>query len=322
MRDDSTPLVPDRAPEISVIIPAYGCRNTLAELLRRLDEVLPSLTAAYEVIFVDDRGPEEQWSVISALAARFPHVRGVRMARNFGQQIAITAGLTECRGAYAVVMDGDLQDPPEAIPLLWQEAQKGAEIVYASRVSGDPNRRVFGNRVYFWLMNALLGYRVDPGQGSFSLISRNVIDAYLRFGEPERHYLFILRWLGFDSAEVVYERHERTIGTSGYTFRTLLRHAANGLFFQSTAPLIWVLWLGIACAGGSALLGFYYLLNALIGRPPEGFTTLVVLQMLTSGMVLTCLGTTGLYIARIFDVVRNRPLYLLDRRTPEPPTPR
>ncbi|MET3889520.1 glycosyltransferase involved in cell wall biosynthesis [Bosea sp. OAE506] len=239
-------------------------------------------------------------------------MRAIRLSRNFGQQIAITAGLAHAQGRFVVVMDCDLQDPPETIPELWRSACAGNDIVFASRVGGDPKRRRFLNRLYFHVMAAATGYRIDPGQGSFSMISRKAVDAFLQFSEKERHYLFILRWLGFTTSSITYERHDRTIGQSSYTFASLIKHSIQGFFFQSTAPLLWIMWTGLVCAGFSMLSGLFFLVNALRGTPPEGFTALIVVQLLIGGLLLTGIGTVGLYIARIFDSVKRRPLYAVD----------
>ena len=303
-------------PQIGVVVPCFGSTGTLAPLYERLTIVLEKLVERHEIVFVDDRGPQDQWPVLSEIAARDSRVRIVRMSRNFGQQIAITAGLAECQGDYAVVMDCDLQDPPEFIPNLWEAAQKGFDIVYASRYLGEPAGRRLANRLYFWLMNKVVGYKVDPGQGSFSLISRQVIDAYLRFQEQERHYLFILRWLGFDSVSLTYERHAREIGTSSYTLKTLLRHSIQGFFFQSTAPLLWTLWLGLTGATFSVGLGIFFVINSVVGNPPEGLTALMTVNLMIGSLLLTCVGGMGLYVSRIFSAVKGRPLYLVDRSGP------
>lgn len=303
-------------PQISVVVPCFGCTGTLVPLHERLTSVLERLVDSHEIVFVDDRGPQDQWPVLSKIAARDGRVRVIRMSRNFGQQIAITAGLAECNGDYAVIMDCDLQDPPEFIPNLLDAARKGFDIVYASRQMGDPAGRRLANRIYFWLMNKVAGSGADPSHGSFSLISRQVIDAYLRFKEHERHYLFILRWLGFDSVSLIYERHSRQIGKSSYTLRTLLKHSIRGFFFQSTAPLVWILWLGLACAAFSAGLGIFFIVMAFVGNPPEGFTALMTANLIMGSIILTCIGGIGLYIARIFDTVKGRPLYLIDRSDP------
>ena len=305
---------------ISVVIPAYGCTGSLRPLHARLTAVLRTLTEHYEIIFVDDRGPQDQWPILADLQASDSRVRAFRLSRNYGQQIAITAGLAESRGAFVVVMDCDLQDPPEFIPQLWATAQAGHDIVYASRRGGDAAGRRLGNRIYFGMMHVFAGYKVDPGQGSFSMLSRQVVDAFLRFTERERHYLYILRILGFDHTTIIYDRDERPIGKSSYTLHMLIDHAIQGFFFQSTVPLQWILWLGLWSAGLSLAAGLFFLVNSLLGNPPEGFTALMVVQLLIGGLVLTCVGTTGLYIGRVFESVKGRPLYLIDHSPPPPPS--
>jgi dolichol-phosphate mannosyltransferase len=313
-------MMTDSQPTLSVVIPVYGCTPVLPDLHRRLVAVLDELVDVFEIIFVDDRGPQDPWPVLTQLAQQDPRVRSFRMSRNYGQQIAITAGLAECRGHYAIVMDCDLQDPPEVIPHLWEAARRGVDIVYAKRQTGEPRIRKFWNRLYFYLMENLAGYKADPEQGAFSLISRQVIDAYLQFGERERHYLFILRWLGFDSVDVIYARAERGHGRSGYTFSKLIKHALEGLFFQSTRLLLWILWSGVGVSLAGIVLAIALVWSALTGTPPEGWTSLMVIQLFMSGVILLALGGTGLYIARIFENSKQRPLYVLDRSVPERPS--
>jgi dolichol-phosphate mannosyltransferase len=305
---------PER-PQLSIVIPVYGCTAALGELHRRLTTTLTQLRVTYEIVFVDDRGPDEPWPLLRQLADADTHVRPIRLSRNYGQQIAITAGLAQCRGERAVVMDCDLQDPPEFIPELWAAAEEGYHIVYASRAHGDPKRRKMLNRIYFAGLRYISGYDVDPGQGSFSLISRRVIDAFLTFSERERHYLFILRLVGFQSKAIPYARQERFAGESSYTLRKLLKHAAQGFFFQSTALLTIILWIGLFCAAASVVAGGYFIAHAFTTEPPPGWTALIVVQLLLSGVILTCLGFVGLYIARIFENSKGRPLYFVDPKS-------
>lgn len=306
----------DDRPVLSVVIPVYGCTGALTELHRRLSAAITGIGDPYEIVFVDDRGPQDAWPVLTDLARLDPHVRPFRMSRNYGQQIAITAGLAKCRGDYAVVMDCDLQDPPELIPTLWKVARGGIPIVYAKRVGGDHYFRKLGNRLYFALMYYVAGYNVDPAQGSFSLISRPVIDAYLRFNERERHYLFILRWLGFRSSNVEFERSERASGQSSYSLVQLLKHASQGFFFLSTVFLSWILWLGLFVSAASVVLAGVFIWRALDGNPPEGWTALAVIQLLSSGMILLALGAVGLYVGRTFENSKNRPLYVFESDGP------
>ena len=184
--------------DLSIVIPVYGCSGTLQPLHERLSRVLPTLAEQYEIIFVDDRGPDESWTILQALAEGDPHVIACRLSRNFGQQTAIVAGLEQSRGDHVVVMDCDLQDPPEAIEKLLAAARQGFDVVFAKRKSPyRPAVRDFGSRLYFRLLSLLSGYAIDHEIGAFSLISRRVVEAFLKFRERDRQYLMILYWLGF-----------------------------------------------------------------------------------------------------------------------------
>ena len=192
--------------------------------------------------------------MICELAAADRRVRGLRLSRHFGQHAAITAGLAECKGRRAVVMDCDLQDPPEVIPQLWEKALAGHDIVLARR---KRKRQTVFRRIaaalYFRTLGALSKQRFDGEFGAFSIVSRQVIDAYLRFQDRERHYLFILYWLGFDATAVEYEHASRHSGTSSYSLRALLRHAVNGIVFQTTTVLRWIVYFGFTVSTGGRL---------------------------------------------------------------------
>ena len=185
--------------DLSVVVPVYACAGSLSELHRRLTAVLSQLVDRYEIVFVDDRARDGSWAMLQKLAAEDPNVVACRLSRNFGQQLAITAGLAECCGEYAIVMDCDLQDPPEFIPDLLAEARRGFDIVLANRRSDyHSGLRGHANRFYFWLLGAVSGREFSGDPGSFSIISRRIIDAFLSFRERDRHYLMVLNWLGFN----------------------------------------------------------------------------------------------------------------------------
>ena len=238
--------------EISVVVPVYKCAECLRRLHERLDAALAQIPGDHEVVLVDDRSPDESWDILRRLAEQDESVRLVRLSRNFGQHAAITAGVEFARGRWIVVMDCDLQDPPEDIPRLYARAREGAEIVYARRTGRrGPWFRRFASRMYFRLLNASLGTSFDPNYGNFTIISRKVRDAFLRFRDKDRHYLMILRWLGYDHASIDVAHAERYAGESAYTVRTLIKFAIDGLFFQSTTLLRWSTYIGF----GASLLG-------------------------------------------------------------------
>jgi glycosyltransferase involved in cell wall biosynthesis len=302
-------------PELSVVVPVYGCADCIEVLHRRLVAALERCTASFEIVLVDDCAPDGAWRVLCDLAAADRRVRGIRLSRNFGQHAAITAGLAECRGRRAVVMDCDLQDPPEVIPQLWREALAGHDIVLARRKRKRQGalRRVAAT-LYFCALSALSGRRFDGEFGSFSIISRPVIDAYLRFQDRDRHYLFILHWLGFDAAAVEYEHAERHSGSSSYSLRALLRHAFNGIVFQTTTVLRWIVYFGFLVSAAGSGLAACLIYLAFSRTPPPGWTSLAVLILVVGGFIIMSTGVTGLYIGKIFEQVKGRPLYVIDKR--------
>jgi dolichol-phosphate mannosyltransferase len=299
--------------ELSVVVPVYGCRESLRALHERTSAVLRELASSYEIVLVDDCDKSGSWEVVAELARADPAVRAYRLSRNFGQHAAITAGLEQCRGRWAVVMDCDLQDPPENIRELYAKAREGYDVVLARRMSKQHSAfRSLASRLYFRLLNLASNNRLDGEFGSFSMISRKVIDAFLRIRDRDRHYLFILNWLGFRTAAIEYEHAGRHSGRSAYTLRALVRHAVDGVFFQTTHLLRWIVYAGFWISlAGFALAGYYvhmYVAHSVL----PGFTSLAVLILLIGGFILMSTGVAGLYVGKVFDQVKDRPLYVID----------
>lgn len=299
--------------EISVIVPVYGCAGCLEELHQRVAQALEEISDRYELILVDDRSPDGAWERLRDLATTDSSVRAVRLSRNFGQHAAITAGLEQSRGRWAVVMDCDLEEKPEDIPRLYEKAQEGFDIVLARRVTRHHSwLRQRAARTYFGLMNVFLKTDIDGAYGTFSLVSRKVIDSYLSVQDKARHYLFILYWLGYKHASIDIEQAPRKNGKSSYSFTALVSHAVDGIFFQTTVLLRWIVYFGflVALMGLGLAAAFAFL--AIFVNPPPGWTSLAVLLLLVGGFIIMSTGVTGLYIGRIFDQVKGRPLYVVD----------
>jgi glycosyltransferase involved in cell wall biosynthesis len=301
--------------KISLVVPVYGCAGCLTTLYERCSRALEG-SPQWEMILVDDRSPDGAWERIEELARRDPRVRGVRLSRNFGQHAAITAGLAEAAGDWVAVMDCDLQDPPEELPRLLATAEEGYDIVLTRR---DQRRqawhRVLGARVYFRLRNVLLGQTMETEYSTLSVLSRGVVDAFLSLGDRDRQYMLILHWLGFRRAVVSLVHSERHEGKSAYTLAKLIQVAVDGMFFQTTRTLRWIVYFGFAVAlTGVALaavfVGLYFTSSAL-----PGFTSLAVLFLLVGGFIIVSTGISGLYVGKIFEQVKGRPLYVVDRRT-------
>jgi polyisoprenyl-phosphate glycosyltransferase len=300
--------------QLSVVIPVYGCAACLRPLRDRLQAVLEQLGSTYEIVFVDDRSPDGAWEVLVELCRESGHVRVLRLSRNFGQHAAITAGMAHARGEWVVVMDCDLQDPPEEIPRMLKAATEGFDGVLARRKEKKHSLlRRGAAKAFFALVNSFNSTHLEGEFGSFSMISRKVVDAFLQINDRERHYLFILRWLGFRYCEIEYEHGQRYSGESSYTLRALLRHALSGIFFQTTSLLRWIVYLGFWVSFAGLALAGYFVYQYLAHSIYPGWTSLAVLILLIGGFIITSTGVAALYIGRIFEQVKGRPLYVVDR---------
>ncbi|NKK61366.1 glycosyltransferase [Rhizobium ruizarguesonis] len=304
---------PDGSVVISVVVPVYGCDGCIEELCARVRLALMDLHVPFEILLVDDRSPDQSWAKIVAAHEYFPEVTGIRLSRNFGQHIAISAGLAAARGEYAVVMDCDLQDPPERIPDLYAKIKEGYDFVLAKRVSRSHSAgRLIGAKAYFLLMERLQKGSFDSSFGTFSILSRKVINAFLRFSERERHYLFILGWLGFNAGTIEYDHNQRFAGKSSYSLSKLIRHAMDGIFFQSTDLLKWIVTTGLAFSLIGLISCLYVIISYFFYGSSPGWTSLFVAMLTCTGAILISLGVLGLYVGKIFDQVKERPLYEVD----------
>jgi dolichol-phosphate mannosyltransferase len=299
--------------ELSIVVPVYNCDGCLRVLHERLTAALEPLGITHELVLVDDRSTDESWSTVLTLASRDDSVKAIRLSRNFGQHAAITAGLAAAQGRWTVVMDCDLQDPPELVPVLYAKAQEGHELVLGRRVQRSHSwARRFASRMYFHLLNLFLDTKIDGEYGTFSILSDKVRRAFLSIKDKDRHYLHIVFWLGFDHATIDYELAEREAGRSSYTLGRLLGHAFDGIFFQTTTLLRWIVYLGFALAAAGVSLAVALIAYAIFASPLPGWTSLSVLILLVGGFIVVSTGVTGLYIGRIFRQVKDRPLYVVD----------
>jgi polyisoprenyl-phosphate glycosyltransferase len=320
---EGVPQVAGRAGStvLSVVVPVYGCAECLLALHDRLSRSVAEVTERYELVFIDDRSVDGGWDVLCSLARRDPRVRAFRLSRNFGQDAAITAGLAQARGAWAVVMDCDLQEAPEDIPRLWAAAGEGYDMVRTTRRGWRHSTfRRWTSRVYRQLT---LETDVRPDYSNLSLLSRRVIDAFLRLNDRDREYMIALDWLGFDSTTIEIEHHDRYAGESGYSLRRLVRVALDGMFFQSTVLLRVVVLVGFLVALVGVGLAVYEIIDYFVepGNRVPGFASLAVLTLLLAGFIIVSIGVVGLYVGRIFEQVKDRPLYLIDGQAAGPDRP-
>lgn len=267
----------------------------------------------HEIILVDDASPADDWSEIQRLVNGSRGVRGIKLSRNFGQQAAITAGLQHAKDDLVSVIDCDLQDPPEEIPrMIALMKSSGRQIIFGERINRKKNFRSWGAAFFFRFLNLVSGVNLDGRHGAFTLITRQVTDAYLRIGEGERHYVFILKWLGFSYETHPYEVSDRFSGKSSYSLSALIRHAISGIMFQTDVFLRHIIKLGFLITMFSVFFALYLVLTYFTAAPPPGWTSLAVLISFFSGLIIFNLGIVSLYLGSIFLEVKRRPLFVVE----------
>lgn len=310
---------------LSVVLPVFNEAATLGELHRRLLAVLEEDGESFEILYVDDGSTDESRALLLELHRQDPRVVVLGLSRNFGHQLAITAGVDHARGDAVIVMDADLQDPPEVIPDLVARWREGFDVVYAVREarSGEGMVKRGTAWAFYRVLRLLTPVDVPLDAGDFRLLSRRAADALVRLREQNRFVRGMARWVGFRQAAVVYRRDPRHAGTSKYTAWRMLRLATDAIFAFSKVPLRLATVLGTGVAAGALAWAAWAVFRRLTADAPvDGWTSLIVAVLGIGAVQLVCLGIIGEYIGRIHDEVRARPLYLvgeLARREDERP---
>jgi glycosyltransferase involved in cell wall biosynthesis len=311
----------EKLPFISIVSPVYRAENLVDELVNRIQSSMASMGLDYEVILVDDRGPDNSWSRIQAQSIRDPRIRGVRLSRNFGQHKAITAGLEQARGEWIVVMDCDLQDQPEEIPALYALAiQEKYDLVFARRVERqDSWLKRSGSGAFYHVLSYLTETKQDPAIANFGIYHRKVVTAVLAMRESIRYFPTMVRWVGFQAGSLAVAHAERSEGTSSYNFRRLINLALDIILAYSDKPLRLTVKLGLTISLGAFSMVLVTLIRYMLGRISEpGYASLIISIWFFAGLILSVLGMVGLYIGKTFEQVKNRPIYLVDERTDYP----
>ena len=302
---------------ISVVSPVYGCRKTLVELAARVEAAFAADGLDWELVLVDDRGPDEPWPVIADLAARNPRIRGVRLARNHGQHLAIWAGLEAARGDYVAVIDCDLQDDPAVIPELYQQMQgSDVEAVIVDRGSwSDSKFRRMASNSFYALIKWLAGVQIN-NVGNFGLYSRRMVDTLLLFTEQEIFLPIMVSLTGFATKKHQVDRDARHEGSSSYNLARLVRLAVALIIRFSDRPLKLSVLLGGVISFISALVSLVLLVMWLAGSfTVQGWTSTILSIWFLSGLILATLGVHGFYLGRVFREVQGRPRILIQDAT-------
>jgi polyisoprenyl-phosphate glycosyltransferase len=303
-------------PALSVVSPVYKAEGCIEELHRRLTAVLQSLNVEYEIVLVDDGSPDRSGEMIARIAAADPRVAAVTLSRNFGQHAAILAGVAEAKGDAVVVMDCDLQDRPEDIPLLTGKLEEGFDVVIARRTGRTASAfKRLTSRFWFALLNRFSDMRIEPGSGSFSILRREPVEALLRMPNRHTHYSLLLRWIGFRQTYVTVDDGGRFAGSSSYSVRRLLSHAVSGIVAHSTKLLSFSIYAGFGFVLLAILQFGYVIVRKLTGGfGVAGWASLMAAIWLVGGAILSSLGVIGIYLGRIVDDVKQRPPYIVARR--------
>lgn len=300
---------------LSVVIPVYNEADNIRPLFERLETVLAELKLAKtELVFVNDGSTDNTVQLIKKLKSESVDVRYIDLSRNFGHQIAVTAGLDQCVGDLVVIIDADLQDPPELIAEMVAKAQTGFDVVYAKRIKrkGESFLKKATAKFFYRLLASITSVDIPIDTGDFRIISRRVVEALKLMPEREKFLRGQIAWIGFDQTFVEYERDERVAGNTGYTWRKMLRFALDGITSFSNFPLKMATVSGFVMSFVSFLLMLYALYSRFILRVYEpGWTSLMLSVLFIGGIQLLSIGIIGEYIGRISNNVKQRPTYLV-----------
>lgn len=304
-------------PQLTIVVPAYNESAVLMTFHQRLRRVLDALPLAANVLYVDDGSSDDTWSIIEALVADDPRTGALKLSRNFGKEAALTAGLDAVTADAAVVIDADLQDPPELIPALVEQWQAGFDVVYATRSvrEGETAFKRFTAAAFYRSMERLSDTAIPRDTGDFRLLSRRALDALGQLRERQRFMKGLFSWIGYRQTAVHYQREPRQAGTTKWNYWRLAQLAIEGITSFSTAPLRLATWVGLGAAGMSFVYGLWVLIKALFhGDPVRGYPTLMLVILFLGGVQLLALGVIGEYLGRNYAESKRRPLYFVEEQ--------
>jgi dolichol-phosphate mannosyltransferase len=301
--------------ELSIVIPVYRGAAMVQPLVSELEQVISELAVDYEIVLVDDGCPEHSWNAILQVSATRPNVRGVRLSRNFGQQIAVSAGIADAHGQYIIVMDCDLQNPPSAIPDILELLRQGKDIVYTVSTNRNNATDKLTSRLFWFLLRAVMRVRIVPNQLMMRGMSRRFGDLFDRYPEVTRTVAGVSYDIGLNTATLAVENRSRHSGTGSYGFFRRFNLMIHIVISLTTAPLNFIIYVSLFVLAATVLASIVYFANALFSGVPSGFTTLILAILFFGSLNTLILGVVGLYLANIYAEVRRRPLYIVQERS-------
>ena len=302
--------------KISVVIPVYGCKAALNELHQRLIKSLSKITKDYEIILVDDYCPQNSWEVIEKICSKDKKVIGIKLSRNFGQIKAITAGLDICTGDYVVVMDCDLQDRPESIIELYKKLDEGYDVVFARREERKDSliTKLF-SKLFYKVYEYFTNGTYDNSICNFSISRKAVIDSYCKLREQNRAFTMFIKWLGYKQTSIGLKADKRHSGKSSYNLKRKLKMAFEIITSQSNKPLIFSVTLGFIISVLSVFYIIFLIIKSIVTKDVLiGWTSIMASIYLMGGLILSAIGVVGIYIGNIFNEVKARPIYIIDKK--------
>ena len=300
---------------LSVVTPAYNEARNLPVLYDRLLHTLTALGVDWQWIVVDDHSSDDTFAVIAEIAKRDPNVRAIRLARNSGSHMAITCGLFHAEGDCAAIMAGDLQDPPDVLAGLVAKWAEGAQVVWAvrSRREGEKASTVGYSRLYYWLMRHVVGFKQMPATGAdFFLVDRYVLEAFRQFKETNVSIIALISWMGFRQETVTYDKQARLHGRSGWTLKKKLKLLVDSVTSFTYLPIRLMSYVGFVVAFAGFAYAGVVILNAIVGNPVHGWSSLMATVLIIGGVQMLMMGILGEYLWRALDESRARPRYLIE----------
>ena len=301
--------------KISVVVPVLNECSLIGELIRQIRLNLELISSDYEIVIVDDGSEDNTWELIEKESRNNQRIKGLKLSRNFGHHYAITAGLDYANGEWVVVMDGDLQDRPDIIPSLYNKALEGFDIVFVARKARKESKLYLSlQRIYYLTLKLVSGIKFDHRIANFSIINRKVVNEFINIKEQLRFYPATIKWLGFRSTNIVAEHGERFSGTPSYTFKKRIKLAIDIILAFSERPLKFAIYGGLGISTSTILIGIVILIRKLLfGVGILGWTSIILSLLFMSGIIITMLGIISLYISKIYNQVKERPLYIIDK---------
>jgi glycosyltransferase involved in cell wall biosynthesis len=299
---------------IDIVVPAFNEAENIPELVSRIRTVLAPLPYSYSVMIVDDGSTDNTLSLLRAMAANDPHLKYISLSKNFGHQNAIKAGLDHTKADCVITMDGDLQHPPELIPVLLKHWEEGYEVVYTIRKEDEGHLGYFkrkSSNVFYRIMNGLANIKIEKGSADFRLLSKRVVYILRGMEEHELFYRGLVKWIGFRQIGIDYHAEERKSGKSKYSLVKMIRFGLQGITSFSTKPLYIAAYLGLIFSLLSLLYIPYALLSYFFGHTVSGWVSIIVTISFFGGMQLSILGIIGLYLGKIFMQGKKRPQYII-----------